>query len=747
MQKIMNPIPYGWRDVLRTTMYVGISIGISINPVLAQKKTLDTVDYKSWKRLGIPVLSADGKMAMYSFSNSAEKHLVNIQTGKEIPLTGVNTDVFFQRKIAFQPSETGKPMQTFDPSNLTPPAGYQILQRKYNLSADAKQVLIDLAPTKSETGQHINIKAKPAVGNKAVDLELWVWNDEISERKKKKGRAGKMPPGNAKFVYHIDTKNWTNVTPGKAEVLIAPQNADADVLFITDPKPYYYSLDWKYYNNLDIYAVNVHTGQRKLVAKDSYTQPQFSPNGKHAVIYDQLNKEWKVYDPKMEVFVGFSAQINYPVHDEDYDMPRPAPAYGIAGWINEGNSVLIYDRYDLWVIDLSGKGKPYTLTQNYGRKHQISFKFLGADYLDHIDLNKPMLFRSFNENTKSAGLYRLVPGKRIEKLIDDPAYSVKILDRASEDQSFLFSKESFQKFPDIWWANADFSVQKKLTDANPQQEKFLWGTAKVIEWKNFKGSKNQGLLYLPENYDPKKSYPMIVDFYETHSHELHEYFHPEYSTATINIPSYLSKGYIVFRPDTHFTIGEPGESYYNSVVSGTEELIRRGIADKKRIGLQGHSWSGYAVAYLVTRSNLFTCANAGASVVNMTYNYFAVRENGAPCLFKYEIEQSRMGKTLWEDKDGYIKNSPIFAADKIKTPLLIFHNDKDGAVAFTQGLDLFLAMRRLQKPAWLLNYKGEGHTLSEQPAQQDWTQRMEQFFDHYLNGKAMPEWMKPDIKD
>jgi dipeptidyl aminopeptidase/acylaminoacyl peptidase len=405
----------------------------------------------------------------------------------------------------------------------------------------------------------------------------------------------------------------------------------------------------------------------------------------------------------------------------------------------------LYDRYDLWAVDLSGKRAAHCLTGGYGRKHKVVLRLLGADYGGLLNLNASILLRSFNEHTKSKGVYKLESSGDMVALADHVDHSVKVVAVSGNGQSFLFSPQSYEQYPDLWFSNNRFQQSRRLTNANPQQQQFQWGSARVFSWTNYEGKNNEGLLYLPHNFDSSKRYPVIVDFYEKHSADLHEYLTPEYSTSTINIPTYVSNGYIVFRPDIHYTVGVPGESVYNAVVSGAQALVAQGFADSTRMGVQGHSFSGFEVAYLLTRTSLFACANIGAGVVNFTYNYTFVRSNGAPGLFKFEVEQYRMGKTLWEDPQGYINNSPIFKADRITTPVVILHNDKDGAVPFTQGLDLFLAMRRLQKPAWLLNYKGQNHTLEELIPQQDWTLRMRQFFDHYLKNAPMPRWMKEGI--
>jgi dipeptidyl aminopeptidase/acylaminoacyl peptidase len=199
-------------------------------------------------------------------------------------------------------------------------------------------------------------------------------------------------------------------------------------------------------------------------------------------------------------------------------------------------------------------------------------------------------------------------------------------------------------------------------------------------------------------------------------------------------------------PDITYKTGYPGKSAYEAVISGTQAMIKKGFVDQNNVGLQGQSWGGYQVAYIVTQTTMFKAAFAGAPVSNMTSAYGGIRwESGVSRMFQYEYGQSRIGGTLWERKELYILNSPIFEADKITTPLLIMSNDNDGAVPWQQGVELFSALRRLDKPVWLLNYNGDEHNLTKWPNRVDLSIRMLQFFDHYLKGAPVPEWMKEGI--
>lgn len=245
---------------------------------------------------------------------------------------------------------------------------------------------------------------------------------------------------------------------------------------------------------------------------------------------------------------------------------------------------------------------------------------------------------------------------------------------------------------------------------------------------------------------PKQKYPLLVNFYEKSSDRLNRHRAPYANRSTINYNYYASKGYVIFNPDVTYNNGYPGQSCYEDVISGIESLLEKGYVDKERIGVQGHSWGGYQVAHLLTKTDIFACAESGAPVVNMISAYGGIRwGSGMSRMFQYERTQSRLGATLWERPDLYLENSPIFNMDKVNTPVLILHNDKDGAVPWYQGIEYFVALRRLGKPAWLLNYNDEPHWPVKKQNRYDFNIRMEQFFDHYLKGTTIPKWMDEGI--
>jgi len=310
----------------------------------------------------------------------------------------------------------------------------------------------------------------------------------------------------------------------------------------------------------------------------------------------------------------------------------------------------------------------------------------------------------------------------------------------------VFTKEDFETYPNLLVTDLSFKRQLQISDAAPQQNEFLWGTVELVSWTSLDGRKLEGTLHKPANFDPSKKYPMIVNFYEKSSQGLLSYHMPALGRSTIGYHYYTSNKYLIFNPDVYYKEGYPGEDAFNCVMPGITALIEKGFVDEKHIGAQGHSWGGYQVAYLATRTNLFAAIESGAPVVNMFSAYGGIRwGSGLNRSFQYEHTQSRIGKSIWESPLRYIENSPLFTLDKVNTPILIMHNDDDGSVPWYQGIEFFIGLRRLQKPAWLLNYNEADHWPTKQRDIEDFQIRMAQFFDHYLKEKPMPKWMKDGI--
>lgn len=572
-------------------------------------------------------------------------------------------------------------------------------------------------------------------------VEIWKWNEGAMARRNRSLGRGSSRPTPLKYAYNIDANTFVAVTVNTDEQLVKPEQGDLKYVFVLDPTPYQVDLDWTFEQKNDLYIVETATGKRKLILKETLSTPIWNPNGNHAVIFNQKKRAWEhiVIKNGDVSFVNLTKDIPYAVYDQEYDVPLKVPHYGIKGWIDGGNTVVISDKYDFWGVNLIDKHVS-CITKGYGRKNMIRFSLLYMDYDANLNLGKEALLKGFNDVNKSSGVYKL-NGGQVKQLIDGD-FNVKMINTSKNSKYALWYKESYNQSPDLWWSNTKFSKPVRVSNINPQQDDLRWGSTEVFSWKDINGEKNEGLLFLPENYDPKKKYPTIVYFYEKSTPDRFTFMYPTYSESSLNIPAYVSQDYIIFQPDINFKIGHTGESSSNIIISGTKALIEQGIADTEHVAVHGHSFGGYQTAYVTTQTDMFTCAVPASVVTNLSAGYTSLRGNGLSSMFMYEAGQMRMGKSMFDDLDGYMKNSTIFHVKDIKTPTLIFHCDADGIVPYEQGMALFLSMRRLKKPVWLINYKKERHDLSRIAAKKDWTIRLQGFFDYYLKDNVRPDWME-----
>lgn len=495
----------------------------------------------------------------------------------------------------------------------------------------------------------------------------------------------------------------------------------------------------------DIYLIDLQTGDRTLVTEAVRAYPEWSPGGKYLLWFNRLDTAYYSYSVADRQVRQLTNSTIGTFYYELHDQPSLPGSYSEAGWMEDDAHVLIYDRYDWWKVDPSKELQAEKMTNLRSDRRQARYIRLDPEKR-FFEANEQVLVYLFDEGSRHSGYgYLDLSNGTINTLQSGPFLFSRGVAKAKDADAYLFTKEDFTLFPDLLYTN-DLSAGSTISQANPQQQDYAWGTAELVSWTSLDGQQLEGILVKPDGFDPAKKYPMIVNFYERSSNGLYRHRAPYAHRSTINYAYYVSRGYVIFNPDVPYRVGYPGESAYNAVMSGVTALMNQGFVDEARIGVQGHSWGGYQIAQLVTETDLFACAESGAPVVNMISAYGGIRwGSGLSRQFQYEQTQSRIGGTPWEYPMRYIENSPIFFVDKINTPVLIMHNDNDGAVPWYQGIEFFAALRRLGKPAWMLNYNDEPHWPLKYQNRVDFQRRMSQFFDHYLMDGPKPQWMEKGV--
>lgn len=591
------------------------------------------------------------------------------------------------------------------------------------------------AQEKDEEAETGEVKEEP-------EFDLWHWNDPYPQPQQQK-MAKKVRDNTWESVYHINKKRFVKLAD--KDLPDVELQRKGKIAFAQTGWPYTKLVSY-YGSFYDVYVIDIGTGKKTLVKKRIYNKANLSPNGKYVYWFE--DKNWFVYDIGAKTTRNITAGLGVRFDREDWDTPNPPLDYGVAGWTDNDESILVNDRYDIWEI-LPDGSKARCITEGYGRTQQVQFRYVALDPEAYtINPKGPLLLRAVNLETRASGFYHdQVRG-------NDPPRQLIWADRhfdfdkkAKREDRLLFTRETFDEYPDLWVSGLEFKDARQATDLGRQMAPFLWGKTELRSFYSADGKPLRGVLIKPENFDPRQKYPLMVYIYETlHTYMTHRFRHPAPGTS-VNPSYYVSSGYVMWLPDIEYDTGYPGRDALKCVLPGIQMLVREGFIDPKAIGIQGHSWGGYQVAYMVTQTNIFTAAVAGAPVSNMISAYNGIRwGSGMVRQFQYERSQSRLGETLWNVPLRYIENSPIFWADKIQTPLLMLHNDRDGAVPWYQGIELIMALRRLGKEAYMFNYKGEEHVLKKRLNLEHWTRCLAEFFDHHLKGAPAPGWMTDGIK-
>jgi dipeptidyl aminopeptidase/acylaminoacyl peptidase len=638
----------------------------------------------------------------------------------------------------------GKALKTIDSSNPAMPKGWSVSENgNITFSDDAGRLFFGTAlkPVKEPEDTLID--------DEKYKLDIWSWSDiDLQPMQKKQIDQEKKRTWMA--VYQIGKGQMFQLADSNIENVRTYQKGNNPIALGSTDIKYRRSSSWDGGSNSDYYIVNTSTGIKSLVLENCATRANLSPTCKFLIYWDNESKGWIAQPVGSVVKKYITSAIKVPLYDELNDVPDDPAPHGIAGWLDDEKHVLIYDRYDIWSVDLNGIENPVNLTNNFGRANNVRFRYIKLDPDAETISRKDIVYlTAFNYETKESGFYTLKSVKQADpsRLILEKASFPGDLTKALKSDVFIWQKGNYINYPELYISNMNMGDAKKLSVTNPQQSHYNWGTSELVEWMSFDHRKLQGILYKPENFDSSKKYPMIVYFYERSSDGVYSYMPPAPSASIINRTFAASNGYLVFVPDIPYNIGYPGKSCYDAVMSGTYALLDKyDFIDRNKLGLDGQSWGGYQIAYLVTQTDLFACAYAGAAVTNMTSAYGGIRwESGMSRMFQYEHTQSRIGGTLWEKPIQFIENSPIFFVPKIKTPLLLMNNDADGAVPWYQGIEFITALRRLDKPAWMLSYNDEAHNLVRRANRKDISIRKMQFFDHYLKDAPMPYWMKNGI--
>ncbi len=506
-----------------------------------------------------------------------------------------------------------------------------------------------------------------------------------------------------------------------------------------------YVSDWKELQ-ADYYRVDTGTGERTLMLRGQKLTYGLSPDSRYFLYWRDAHLWLYEFDSGHTRNLTVDAPVSFV--NREYDYPDTAPSYGVAGWTEDGSSVLLHHRYDLWQQPLDG-APAVNLTGGQGDAREIRLRHVRTDDSAlTIDLGKPLLLSAYGQWTKQAGFFRLSDGELRELVFDDRRFGRPL--KAQSTDAYLVSRETFQEFPDLYAGDGSFADMERITDANPWQSEYRWGRRLLFDYTNEDGVRLQGTLAIPDDYVAGERRPMLVNFYEKSSQNLHRHIPPRYVTGFgAPLIEAVSKGYLVMQPDIHFRTGNTHADMLECVEAATRKVIEMGYADPARIGLHGHSFSGQGSAYIAGNSKMFAAIAAGAAATdlladfNHMWGWTPTNLNGTgENAHRYDYySQGRLGTNPYDDKELYWRESPTNHVRAMDMPLLLMHGTIDGVVGIMEAIQLYNGLRFNDKNVILLSYPDEGHGLSNLANRRDLTIRMLEFFDHHLLDSPAPAWM------
>ena len=643
--------------------------------------------------------------------------------------------------VAFRDFETGTPTKfVFDPTKEPsfPKAMTVSATRTPLWLADVSEVIFGIHEVKPKPAAKA---AKTDDGDDRPDLVVWHWNDpRLVSMQQVQQNADKNFSYLSAWIP-AENKFIRLASPEVKQVTAAPESKFAVGV---DVRGYELmaNLDGRRYS--DIYKIDLKTGERKLAVRKARWYEGASPDMSHLLYYEEGN--FFSYDMASGESHNLTKGLPTSFIDTEDDHNVFQPPTRSLGWSKDSDFVLLSDSWDLWKVPVAG-GPGVSLTGN-GKKDKVRYNLvynLDPD-VKGFDFSKPLYVKAYGEYTKKGGVAVLDPDKTGARTLhfEDAVYTALI--KAKKSDTYVYSRESTQDYPDFYSSDSSLSSATRITSANPQQSNFAWtkGT-KLIEYPGMRGVKLQGTIYLPANYEPGKKYPTIVYIYEKLTQATNAY--PQPGINGFSVGYYTSNGYAVVEPDIDYKVNDPGLSASTCIQAALKAAVATGVVDPARVALHGHSWGGYQTAFTVTQTNAFRAAIAGAPLTDMVSMYSSIYWNtGSTNQPIFESSQGRFtAGYLGENTEAYIRNSPVYHAQNVQTPLIILSNDKDGAVDHTQGIEYYNTLRRLRKPVIMLEYKGENHGLRKPENLKDYTARMKEFFDHYLMDKPAPKWLEEGI--
>lgn len=602
------------------------------------------------------------------------------------------------------------------------------------LSDDGKQLFFRLHPNNSlDSGENSNKEINES------DVQIWRSNHKILPPSEKRN-----PNTFPWYVWWVESDKLIEITTLENQFMFITGDQKNALVYNKNG----YLPEYKYVNSfIDVYIKDMALGTNKLISKkvrDHYMDMHSSPGGKYVAYFK--DKNWWIYDIYKNTNKCITAGLNITFENIEEVYNGTIAPFGSPGWLEDDSKIILYDQFDIWLLTPDGNEK-VKLTN--GRNSKTTFRVYDSGIPNKAIASgngwfssKPysakngIFITSLNNYNLDKGFWNYNKKFGITKFLEK-GKALTHLGKSDYQKPLLYIESDFENSPRLMLLHPS-GKDEVIYQTNPQQQEFYWGKSELIHYK-VDGKELKAALFYPANYDPKKKYPLVVEIYEKRSEELHNYVIPSSeSRSRLNITSFTLDEYFVLLPDITYELNNPGISATKCVLAAVEKVTQNALIDKKQIGLMGHSFGGYETSFIITQTNIFKAAIAGAGITDLVDFYLGVSDFGIN-LTRVERDQFRMNAPFYSD--AYKRNSPMDNIEHIKTPLLLWTGDKDNNVDWTQSRKFQIALWRLGKESTFLLYPEEIHFLRKDKNLKDLGTKMKDWFDYYLKDKPPAPWI------
>ena len=426
----------------------------------------------------------------------------------------------------------------------------------------------------------------------------------------------------------------------------------------------------------------------------------------------------------------------------------PGKDLGTPWFPSDGQAVLFEGEGALWKYELKTgtlakavEFEGYQTSIINGETKTIATR-KGRFYTKQVNVQEPLVVKLYNPE-KNVSSYSLWKNGRFSTIVPPTARCIQNLVYNVPYTRFCYTEEDYDLPPRLVFKEMG-KEGKILYQSNQEDKAILSLRQEIVSNTNSEGIPLKGILYYPLNYSTSQKYPMVVHIYGKQRQLSNRYPYPSYYEGVgFNVRLLIENGYFVYLPDIVIQGKEgPGIDALDCVNNALDALAGNPLIDKKRIGLIGHSFGGYETDFIATHSDRFAAYVSGSGCSDIVWAANSFNYNfHFPDYVRIKVNRYKMGVPFSENKALYLKNNPVYHAEKVNAPVLLWAGLEDQNVTSDHTMALYNALRRNKKDVVVLFYKGEGHSLQKPGAQFDLTSRIMDWFDYFLKERTDIEWV------